>query len=105
MNAVKDAIIFANEILGKEGPIILDTRVHWHNASLDVLKAHPHGLESDRLSIGFTGRKITMQDIYNAIIIIDERTDFRREFESGRAYDFGGFGSANPKMYYITWNS
>lgn len=92
---------FANEIIGKPGPIEFNTGIldHCHNRDL----YYP---EDDIIIIGKKGRVITFDDVLKMVRKIKKNKDFIEEMASGRSYCFSKMvASEDFKCYKINWDS
>jgi hypothetical protein len=78
---------FANEIVGKEGPIYLNTGIIEHNF------ANP--TKRDVIKIGEKDKIIDLNDIIQALENIQNNMDFQKAFDSGRSYFFEGYNKNN----------
>ncbi len=104
MNTVLSTLTLVNEIIGKPGPVALDTNI--------LRKSYDHGPKdaaidrANRVAMGIAGKNITLEDLYATISYINSRRDFRKEiYDSGSTYIFRGFSSTGPGVYTINWDS
>lgn len=110
INNLFKVLELAKEIIGKTGPVILDTRIIRHNSNSRM--RHDINID-DIIEIGKEGKIIDLDDIMVAFKFIKTNSVFLINFKSDRSYIFEGFEKIynlfdkNDKLisYYIQWGS
>ncbi len=93
----KDILKFANEIIGQDGGIKLDTGI-LHHFCYDEN-------EQDIKVIGTMGVPIIMQDIIDTFEKIENDSKFSEAFNSERSFFFDGITKNGKRYYSILWSS
>jgi len=82
--SAKEFLIAANEIVGKNGPFAIDSRIYRHNINMQECEK-----EDDLYILGENGNKVTFEELIKLITklndLVDELVD-----ETGRSYCFEG---------------
>jgi hypothetical protein len=93
------AIDWMCEVVGKTGPIYLDTRI------IDHAFEQNDPLSCDVITVGKNGKVITIKDVKRAFDRIQNKKLFKRYFELERTYVFEGINRKSDQTYQIMWGS
>lgn len=102
----------AQAVVGKEGPVALDTGILKHNSKYDDNPRYGDNTYRNRqnskdiITIGKDGEIINHQDLIDAITEICDKKIYQKQFESGRSYYFEGISSTkNDTHFMFLWGS
>ena len=94
-----EILAVANEIVGKKGPIEINSRIYSHNINL---KECDKGI--DLYFLGENGNQITFEELIELITklndLVDELVD-----ETGRSYCFEGIEKLSSNKFIMSWGS
>ncbi len=89
-------------LIGKMGPIKVDTQVAAHNSNL--MKNVKRLLKADVIVVGSEGVAITPADVLDFLTKAKKHMQ-RETFDNGRSYHFEGIGQSGETNYYFLWGS
>ncbi len=99
LNSATEILIVASEIIGKKGPIEIDSRIYSHNINMEELDKG-----NDSYTLGENGKKVTFEELINLITklndLVDELVD-----ETGRSYYFESIEKVSDNKYIMSWGS
>jgi len=94
-----EILVVASEVLGKKGPIEIDSRIYCHNINL---KECDKG--NDLYILGGNGNKITFEELIELITKLNDLVD-DLEDETGRSYYFEGMEKVSDNIFSMSWGS
>lgn len=94
-----DILQFASDIVGKTGPITLDTRVYAHNILLDEDRS-----SEDQIVLGEGGTAVTFATVIALFEQLNELVDELSD-DSGRTYFFEGITKHSAAHFSLNWGS
>jgi hypothetical protein len=93
---------FLNEVLGKPGGILINTRILSHSSIL----SHRYATFDNYVTLSAKGKKVTGKDVVKMFEKIKKNEKFQGELKSGRSYFFEGiYPDIGTGGYYISWGS
>jgi hypothetical protein len=97
--SAKEILVVASEIVGKKGPIEIDSRIYSHNINIRECNKG-----NDLYILGENGNKVTFEEFIKLITklndLVDELVD-----ETGRSYCFEGIEKVSGNNFIISWGS
>ncbi len=94
-----EILVIANEIIGKKGPIEIDSKIYSHNINM---KECDKG--NDLYILGGNGNKITFEELIELITKLNDLVDDLVD-ETGRSYCFEGIEKVSGNKFVMSWGS
>ncbi len=94
-----EILVVAKEIIGKKGPIEIDSRIYSHNINMEESNKG-----NDSYILAENGNEVTFGELIELITklndLVDELVD-----ETGRSYCFEGIEKVSGNEFLILWGS
>jgi hypothetical protein len=94
-----EILVLANEIVGKKGPIEIDSKIYSHNINMEESNKG-----NDLYILGENGNKVTFEELIKLITklndLVDELVD-----ETGRSYYFESIEKVAGTKFIMLWGS
>jgi hypothetical protein len=94
-----EILVVANEIVGKKGPIEIDSKIYSHNINMEESNKG-----NDLYILGENGNKVTFEELIKLITklndLVDELVD-----ETGRSYYFESIEKFAGTKFIMLWGS
>lgn len=94
-----EILVLANEIVGKKGPIEIDSKIYSHNINMEVSNKG-----NDLYILGENGNKVTFEELIKLITKLNDLVD-KLVDETGRSYCFEGIEKYSDDKFIILWGS
>jgi hypothetical protein len=94
-----EILLVASELIGKKGPIEVDSKIYSHNINL---KECDKG--SDSHILGQNGNEVTFKELIELITKLNDLVDESFE-ETGRSYYFEGIEKVSGNKFILLWGS
>jgi len=107
MESSIELALFAVEIIGGEGPILVDTCIAQHNFFLEEdlgEDEYDKLCKEDVIEVGCKGRKITRLDLKILFAALQHRRN-QEIFQNNRTYIFEGVTEQDKNLYTIDWGT
>jgi hypothetical protein len=92
-------LVVASEIVGKTGPVEIDSRIYRHNINMEECDKG-----NDLYILGENGSEVTFEELIELITklndLVDELVD-----ETGRSYYFEGIEKVSSNKFVMSWGS
>ncbi len=89
----------ANEIVGKKGPVEIDSKIYSHNINIEECDKG-----NDLFILGENGNKITFEELIQLITKLDDLVEGLVD-KTGRSYCFEGIEKVSGNKLVILWGS
>ena len=94
-----EILVVTNEVVGKKGPIEIDSRIYRHNINIEECDKG-----NDLYILGENGNKVTFEELIKLITklndLVDELVD-----ETGRSYYFESIEKYSGNKFVMSWGS
>ena len=97
--AATEVLVVASEIVGKKGPIEIDSRIYSHNINLAKCDK-----ENDYYILGKNGNDVTFEELIKLITKLNDLVD-ELYTATGRSYCFEGIEKYSDNKFIILWGS
>lgn len=94
-----EILVVASEIVGKKGPIEIDSRIYSHNINIEECDKG-----NDLFILGENGKKVTFEKLIELITKLDDLVDELVD-ETGRSYCFEGIEKVSGSKFIMLWGS
>jgi len=94
-----EILLVANEIVGKKGPIAIDSRIYRHNINMQECEK-----EDDLYILEENGNKVTFEELIELITKLNNLVDNLVD-ETGRSYLFEGIEKLSDNKFIMSWGS
>lgn len=94
-----EILVVANEIVGKKGPIEIDSKIYSHNINMEE-----SAKGNDLYHMGESGNQVTFKELIELITKLNDLVDDLEE-ETGRSYCFEGIEKVSDNKFIILWGS
>ena len=94
-----EILVVANEIVGKKGPIEIDSKIYRHNINLEKSDKG-----NDSYILGENGNDVTFEELIDLITKLNDLVDEIQD-ETGRSYYFEGIEKASENKFIMLWGS
>ena len=95
-------VSFCESVMGKTGPIVVDTRIIAHNREMTEEEEEQ---EVDNVILGMPGAPIDFGDVRKFLSEIKGNEKFQECFDSDRSYAFEGVDIVSDTKCEINWGS
>ena len=93
-----EVLLVANEIVGKKGPIAIDSRIYRHNINMEEVDKG-----NDLYILGENGNEVTFEELIELITKLNDLVD-NLYSATGRSYYFEGIEKSSD-MFVMAWGS
>jgi hypothetical protein len=97
--SAKEILVVASEIVGKKGPIEIDSRIYSHNINIRECDKG-----NDFYILGENGNKVTFEELIELITKLNDLVD-ELYTATGRSYCFEGIDKYSDDKFIISWGS
>jgi hypothetical protein len=97
--SAKEILVVASEIVGKKGPIEIDSRIYSHNINIRECDKG-----NDFYILGENGNKVTFEELIELITKLNDLVDDLIE-QTGRSYYFEGIEKVSGNKFIMSWGS
>ena len=94
-----EVLLVASELIGKKGPIEIDSRIYRHNINLEKSDKG-----NDLHILGENGNEVTFEELIELITKLNNLVDGLVE-ETGRTYCFEGIEKNTDNKFVMLWGS
>jgi len=94
-----EILVVASEIVGKKGPIEIDSRIYSHNINMEDLDKG-----NDSNTLGENGKKVTFEELIELITKLNDLIENLVD-ETGRSYCFEGIEKVSGNKFVMLWGS
>ncbi|MGB0936756.1 MAG: hypothetical protein ACPGTQ_04825 [Colwellia sp.] len=94
-----EILLVASELIGKKGPIEIDSRIYRHNMNLEKSNKG-----NDLHILGEGGIEVTFEELIELIIKLNDLVDELIE-QTGRSYYFEGIERVSDNKFIMSWGS
>jgi len=94
-----EILVVASEIVGKKGPIEIDSRIYSHNINIEECDKG-----NDLYILGENGNEVTFKELIGLITKLDDLVDDLVD-KTGRFYCFEGIEKVSGNKFFILWGS
>ena len=106
MNCLRELETFTEaltQIIGKPGPITIDTQIISHNF-VEESWAKQNGVD-EVFVVGEQGKEVTLEDVLRFFCALREDERLQEVLENGRTYFFEGVEMVGEKKLMFCWGS
>jgi hypothetical protein len=94
-----EILVLANEIVGKKGPIEIDSKIYSHNINMEESNKG-----NDLYILGENSNKVTFEELIKLITKLNDLVDELIE-QTGRSYYFEGIEKMSGNKFIMSWGS
>jgi hypothetical protein len=94
-----EILVLANEIVGKKGPIEIDSRIYSHNINMEECDKG-----NDSYILGENCNEVTFEELIELITKLNYLVDDLIE-QTGRSYYFEGIEKMSGNKFIMSWGS